>query len=56
MQEEEEEQEEKKTKKKKVLLAGDSRGFISYYRHKFFITHTHVSMSLFKSCGVYKEA
>ena len=27
-------------KKKKVLVAGDSRGFISYYRHKFFIKHT----------------
>jgi len=43
-------------KKKKVLLAGDSRGFISHYRHKFIMTQTHVSISLFKSCGVYKVA
>ena len=43
-------------KKKKVLLAGDSRGFISHYRHKFFITKMHVSISLLKSCGVHKVA
>jgi len=45
-----------KKKKRKVLLPGDSRGFISYYRHKFFITHTHVSISLFTNCGVCKAA
>jgi len=46
----------KMKKKKKVPLAGDPRGFISYYRHKFFITHAYGSISLFRSCRVYKAA